>query len=152
SGISPPDRSEARRVENEYRSRGTEYQEKKMMIWDLAGRDEFQSVRKSYLRGADGFMFVADGTRRETLDAIRDERAEMAEELDSVPSVLLINKCDLEADWEIEEEALTEFREAGFHLLKTSARTGQNVAEGFEALARLTCGEKEAGANDSEGA
>ena len=30
-----------------------------LMIWDLAGRDQFANVQKSYLRGADGFLFVA---------------------------------------------------------------------------------------------
>ena len=38
-----------------------------LMIWDLAGRDEFAQVQKSYLVGAAGLLFVADGTRRETL-------------------------------------------------------------------------------------
>ena len=36
--------------------------------WDLHGEDDFQKVRMSYLRGASGYLLVADGTRRATLD------------------------------------------------------------------------------------
>ena len=34
-----------------------------LIIWDLHGEDDFQSVRMSYLRGASGCFYVADGTR-----------------------------------------------------------------------------------------
>src|SRR5262249_42909398 len=39
-----------------------------MILWDLSGQDEFQSVRPEYLRGAAGYLVVIDGTRRETVD------------------------------------------------------------------------------------
>ena len=38
-----------------------------LMIWDLAGEDEFMSLRMSYLRGTDGCLLVIDGTRKDTL-------------------------------------------------------------------------------------
>ena len=38
------------------------------MLWDIYGQDEFQTVRESYLRGASGYLLVADGTRAATLD------------------------------------------------------------------------------------
>ena len=34
-----------------------------LMLWDIYGQDEFQTVRDSYLRGASGYLLVADGTR-----------------------------------------------------------------------------------------
>ena len=34
-----------------------------LVLWDLAGEDEFQSVQTSYLRGASGYLLVIDGTR-----------------------------------------------------------------------------------------
>jgi len=43
-------------------------QELDLVIWDLYGEDDFQKVRMSYLRGASGYLLVADGTRRTTLD------------------------------------------------------------------------------------
>lgn len=39
-----------------------------LMIWDLAGEDEFREIEISYLRGASGYLIVVDGTRRSTLD------------------------------------------------------------------------------------
>jgi len=39
-----------------------------LMLWDIYGQDEFQTVRDSYLRGATGYLLVADGTRYSTLD------------------------------------------------------------------------------------
>ena len=38
-----------------------------LLLWDLHGDDEFQEVRDSYLRGAAGFLLVADGTRAECI-------------------------------------------------------------------------------------
>ena len=35
-----------------------------LVIWDIYGEDDFQKVRMSYLRGASGYLLVADGTRR----------------------------------------------------------------------------------------
>src|SRR3954466_4382529 len=39
-----------------------------LVIWDLAGDDDFQRLQTSYLRGTSGYVLVADGTRRITLD------------------------------------------------------------------------------------
>ncbi|MFN6951418.1 MAG: Rab family GTPase, partial [Albidovulum sp.] len=33
-----------------------------LMLWDLAGEDEFNTVQMSYLRGSAGLLIVADGT------------------------------------------------------------------------------------------
>ena len=42
-----------------------------LVLWDIYGEDAFQSVRASYLRGAAGYLLVADGTRQLTLDTAR---------------------------------------------------------------------------------
>ena len=39
-----------------------------LILWDLAGEDNISSLRMSYLRGAAGYVLVADGTRRSTLN------------------------------------------------------------------------------------
>jgi GTPase SAR1 family protein len=39
-----------------------------LVLWDLYGEDEFQKMRWPYLRGAAGYLLVADGTRRNTLE------------------------------------------------------------------------------------
>jgi len=42
-----------------------------LMIWDLAGDDDYQRLQTSYLRGTSGYLLVADGTRLITLDRAR---------------------------------------------------------------------------------
>src|SRR5512136_1223995 len=39
-----------------------------LLVWDLAGDDDFQRLNLTYLRGAAAYLLVADGSRRVTLD------------------------------------------------------------------------------------
>ncbi|MDE0838361.1 MAG: GTP-binding protein [Kiritimatiellae bacterium] len=106
-----------------------------LLIWDIYGEDNLQSISPSYLRGAAGHLLVLDGTRRETFD-IAVEIDEKIERLTGkVPIVVLINKCDLEADWEITSEAIEKMEARGWRVFCTSAKTGQGVEEAFKTLA-----------------
>lgn len=129
-------------VKIDQRTVSVDDREVRLMIWDLAGRDEFQAVQKSYLRGSSAFLYVIDGTRRETLDAVREEMAEITAEYPGMTSALLVNKHDLVDDWEITEDLLAPFRQAGFLVLSTSAKTGENVAEAFDEMARRMLGDE----------
>ncbi|MGH8605890.1 MAG: Rab family GTPase, partial [Gammaproteobacteria bacterium] len=42
-----------------------------LLLWDIAGADDISALRTSYLRGAAGYLLVADGTRPETLESAR---------------------------------------------------------------------------------
>ena len=42
-----------------------------LMLWDIYGQDEFQTVQTSQLRGMSGYLLVVDGTRRATLETAR---------------------------------------------------------------------------------
>jgi hypothetical protein len=111
-----------------------------LMLWDIYGEDEFQTVRDSYLRGASGYLLVADGTRHATLDTAiaLQRRAEAA--IGRVPFVLLLNKADLEADWQVDQTALWKIAEQGWTVIKTSAKTGAGVDDAFTRLARALTG------------
>jgi small GTP-binding protein len=78
-----------------------ENSEVKLMIWDLAGVDEFQSLRGTYLRGSGGYLLVADGTRNGTLDSAVEIQSTVVEAIGSVPFVLAMNKVDLRSEWEV---------------------------------------------------
>ncbi len=104
-----------------------------LLIWDIYGDDEYQAVRGSFLQGASGYFLVADGTRRSSLDRLPMLQRLMEDTVGKVPCVVLLNKVDLQAEWElgaVEEDAL---RELG-PLIKTSAKTGQGVEEAFALL------------------
>ena len=107
-----------------------------MVIWDMYGHDDFQKLRVSYLRGASGYLLVADGTRRATLDTVMEVQRLAEETLGRVPFILAVNKADLRSQWEIDEEAIENRRRAGWRVLETSAKTGEMVDGAFATLAR----------------
>jgi small GTP-binding protein len=105
-----------------------------LMLWDLYGEDGFQRIQKSYLRGASGYLLVADGTRFQTLAAVRDLQKMAEGVVGPVPFVLALNKADLASEWQIDQRALIEIGEAGWPIFRTSAKTGLGVQEAFERL------------------
>lgn len=109
-----------------------------LVIWDIYGQDDFQKVRMSYLRGASGYLLVVDGTRRATLDtalALHDSAQAI---VPKVPFILVINKSDLQDQWEIDQALLDVLIERGWRVLKTSAKTGSDVEDAFVTLAQAT--------------
>jgi len=109
-------------------------QEWNLILWDLAGEDEFLQLRPSYLRGSSGYLLVVDGTRRATLDTAVSMQQRAAKAVGNVPFVVLFNKSDLENEWEIGNDAFEELSRRGWPWLKTSAKTGGGVEEAFRVL------------------
>jgi len=108
----------------------------KLIIWDIAGTDNLDNLKMSYLQGASGYILVADGTRRNTLTSALALKQEVDLRLNTPPYQLLLNKADLLADWELEEDDYLMLKEKGIHFRKSSALTGFAVEEAFEKLAR----------------
>jgi small GTP-binding protein len=111
-------------------------QELNLLLWDMEGQDNYSLVNMSYLRGAHGLLFVVDGTRGETLTVALKLRVESMKILGSgIPSIFIINKTDLEPEWEITEKVLSSLEAKGVTIYKTSAKTGLNVEKIFTTLA-----------------
>jgi small GTP-binding protein len=110
-------------------------QEVRLMIWDLAGEDEFGSVDMTFLRGASGYLLVIDGTRRSTLERALAIQQRSVEKLGPVPFIALVNKADLAGEWELGEEDFQALHALGWTVHQTSARTGACVEEAFQSLA-----------------
>jgi small GTP-binding protein len=111
-------------------------QEMMMLLWDVEGAETAHELRKSYLRGAAGYLLVADGTRRDTLYKALEIQARAQETVGMVPFVFLINKSDLINEWDIDEREITALEQKGWHIINTSAKTGASVEEAFVTLAR----------------
>jgi small GTP-binding protein len=111
-------------------------QDVNLVLWDLAGEDEFLQVHMSYLRGSSGYLLVADGTRPATLDTARSLQKRVEAAIGYVPFVLMLNKSDLTAGWEVGEETLADLREKGWDIIITSARSGLGVEEAFVTLVK----------------
>ena len=107
-----------------------------LMIWDLEGDDEYQRLQMSYLRGASGYLLVADGTRQITLDQAIEIQGRVVAAVGSVPFLLALNKADLAPQWEIDDSRLDELQARGWKAFKTSAKEGAGVEEAFIELSR----------------
>jgi small GTP-binding protein len=105
-----------------------------LILWDLYGEDEFLKVRMSYLRGSSGYLLVVDGTRHSTLDKAFELQTKVEASIGKVPFILVLNKCDLTDEWEIETQELDAILQQGWTAIKTSAKTGQGVEEVFQTL------------------
>lgn len=105
-----------------------------LMIWDLYGEDDFQKMRESYLRGSAGYILVADGLRRSTLDTAESLHQLAQSTLGPVPFVLIVNKVDQHKEWEIDEATLSRLRHNGWLVLTGSAKTGDGVPDLFVQL------------------
>lgn len=106
-----------------------------MILWDIHGEDEFQNVRMSYLRGAAAYLLVIDGTRRSSLEVALNLRAKVSENIGDIPFIVVINKCDLQDDWEITEQDITQLKTKNFDLVRTSAKTDVGIESCFLKLA-----------------
>ncbi len=99
----------------------------KLVMWDVAGSDRFGHTEFAYLRGASGYIFVADGTRSLTLKSVHDLREQITERYGAAPCVLLVNKKDLTGQWEVSEKQFQQLVEKYCNVYSTSAKTGDEV-------------------------
>jgi small GTP-binding protein len=110
--------------------------ELELILWDIYGEDEFQKVRMSYLQGASAYLLVADGTRRETVDVAWSLQRAAEQEIGKVPFVLALNKVDVADQWQVDQASLEQVGQAGWKIVRTSAKTGEGVEDAFLILAR----------------
>ncbi|MFX1562996.1 MAG: Rab family GTPase [Promethearchaeota archaeon] len=118
----------------------------KLLIWDLAGQDIFVDLRTRYCQGASGGIVVFDLTRPQTFEVVHDWVEAMRRSVEYDPVLVLLgNKADLTSNRKISKEqgealskelGITAYRE-------TSAKTGMQVTECFNTLARLMYKQKQ---------
>ena len=111
-----------------------------LLLWDVEGHTDEQDIPASYLRGAHAMFFVADGTRRETFDQLFDLREHARAAAGDVPSIVALNKVDLKEQWLLTPADSAKLIGSGFHVLSTSAKTGDGVEDAFRLLAVATMG------------
>jgi len=114
----------------------------KLQMWDTAGQERFNSITKSFYRGADIMVVVYDVTSHHTFAHVRKWIAGCTEVCgSSIPMCLVGNKCDLAQHRQVETEAGRELagrmgsegNPAVF--VETSAKEGSGVDEIFEQMA-----------------
>jgi small GTP-binding protein len=112
-----------------------------MMLWDLAGSEEFDRVRASYLRGSAGAVLVCDLTRPETLDSLRAYQEDLFSINPEAQLVLAANKRDLTEQQRLSTAQIEAFAaELNIPHTLTSAKTGDEVEQLFRQLGDLMVG------------
>jgi small GTP-binding protein len=111
-------------------------QELKLIIWDVAGEDEFQKVKMSNLGGSHGYLLVADGTRGATIETAYQVQQRVFEAAGAIPFVLVLNKTDLTDEWEVDDATVAGLVDRGWDVIRSSAMTGAGVEEAFALISR----------------
>ena len=111
-----------------------------LVLWDIYGEDDYQKMRWTYLRGASGYLLVADGTRKATLEKAFNLEQKVREEVGAIPFVLVINKSDLIRDWELDSALESQIAAQQWSILRSSAKTGEGVEESFSLLTQKMLG------------
>ncbi|MFX1574134.1 MAG: Rab family GTPase [Promethearchaeota archaeon] len=115
----------------------------KLQIWDFGGEERFRFLLPTYVRGANGALFMYDVTNYSSLAHIDDwllvVRKEMKSEQDAFPIIVVGGKADLVDNREITgDEGLNIARSRGVDgFIECSSKTGENVDVTFDALTKL---------------
>ncbi len=114
----------------------------KLQIWDFGGEERFRFLLPTYVRGANGALFMYDVTNYTSLAHIDDWlmiiRKEIAAEV-HFPIIVVGGKADLTEHREVTgEEGINISKSRGVNgFIECSSKTGENVEESFEALTRI---------------
>jgi len=107
----------------------------KLLIWDIAGSEQLDRLRRSYIRGLHGYLLVCDSTRLPTLTSAKSAYQWIESELGSLPCCLLVNKTDLIDQREIDQKHIEQAFGNRIQVLRTSAKSGAHVDQAFRSLA-----------------
>ncbi|XP_063699961.1 ras-related protein Rab-43 [Culicoides brevitarsis] len=112
----------------------------KLQIWDTAGQERFRTITQSYYRSANGVIIVYDITKRQSyvnlqrwIDEVRRYTAS------NVILALVGNKCDLEAERQVDPAEVTSMCELIPEIMfsiETSAKDNTNIENVFQNLAK----------------
>jgi len=129
-----------------------------LQIWDTAGQERYQSLGVTFFRGSDACILVYDICDQRSFDALTSwveqflqgvgANSENAKDSGFI-FIVLGNKCDLSDNRQVAPEIAKEFcEENGFYFFETSAKTGFNVQEAFEYIARKGIEKSESQSSD----
>ncbi|MFW9896119.1 MAG: Rab family GTPase [Candidatus Thorarchaeota archaeon] len=115
----------------------------KLHIWDVGGEERFRFLLPTYVRGANGALFIYDVSNSSTLAHIDDwflvAKREIKSEREEFPILVVGLFSKLEEERQVPaEEGITIAKSKGADgFAECSPITGENVEEIFEALASL---------------
>ncbi len=127
-------------VDFEVKSLEIDEKKVKLQIWDFGGEERFRFLLPTYVRGANGGLFMYDITNYSSLAHIDDWLMVIKKKIETLfPIIVIGGKADLGDDREVSSEEginLAKSRDMEA-FIECSSKTGENVEESFEALTRL---------------
>jgi len=127
----------------------------RLVIWDIAGQPQFQSLRRRYYEGCSGLILVYSVVDKESFDSASKWLVEASGYMDEFPALIIVgNKIDLRSyhpkeDIVSYEEGLEFTKNFSDKLntptifIETSALTGENIDKAFDQLTRMMINPRE---------
>lgn len=106
----------------------------RLQIWDTAGQEKYQSITKTFYKGANSVILVFDLTSKNSFEEMKNIWLEEAYKScdPDVQFVILGNKKDLVDKREVLKEDVDKFIEGkDIIFFETSAKSGENVEKAF---------------------
>jgi len=114
-----------------------------LVIWDIAGQEKFNVMRRMFYKGADGVIILYDITNESTFQSLKNWANDFmkfyAKSHKEIPliGVILGNKLDLEESRKVKSEEGRAFSKSiGLNFFEVSALTGENIDLVFETIAK----------------
>jgi small GTP-binding protein len=114
--------------------------ELRLIVWDLAGGEDFSRPETLYLRGTAGALIICDLTRADSLPSVEHYARQLWQGSAGADIVLVGNKSDLARDRHTQtmhSDLAAMAAKLNTQYVLTSAKTGENVELAFELLADL---------------
>ena len=106
---------------------------------DTAGQERFHAISSNYLKNANGILLVYAVNSRASFSLLEDWMKEVKNHANQNFSIIILgNKCDVEDREVTLEEGENFAKKINSKVYEVSAKTGYNVAEAFDEIARMT--------------
>ncbi|MHA2176913.1 MAG: Rab family GTPase [Candidatus Thorarchaeota archaeon] len=134
----------------------------RLVIWDIAGQTQFQSLRKRYYDGCSGLILVYSVVDRESFDNASKWLVEAHGFIKEFPPLTIVgNKIDLRSNYPEEDivsyeegekftKMISERLNTHSIFIETSALTGENIDEAFNRLTTIMINPDTVEPTDSE--
>ena len=109
-----------------------------LQIWDFGGQERFRFLLNSYAKGAKGALLLFDLSRPSTLNSLEDWISVCRSDDPKLPILLVASKADIEDIVPINEDFIQSLitKYDFFDWIRISSKTGENVDQAFEKIAR----------------
>jgi len=128
-------------IDFEVKSLEVEGKKVKLQIWDFGGEERFRFLLPSYVRGANGGLFMYDVSNYSSIAHIDDWLMILSKESpeNQFPILVVGGKADMVNDREVSsEEGINIAKSRGVDgFIECSSKSGENVEITFKAITKL---------------